>query len=119
MFSTILKDQKLPGYANPITIEVSVQQVLLTDGSMRSQWSIRLPEGGAKLPGTDPAPPLFEGDFPMSPPKAIMDALAAAFAASAPELVAGLTIRAEAAAKVETDRLAAAVNPSTPTEAPA
>lgn len=123
MFSTILKDQKLPGYSELITVEVSVQSILITNGNLQAQWSIQLPEGGARLPGTPSPAPLFNGNFDMVPPPQFVEGLSQFFMASAPGLVANLSVKAEAAAKAEADRLKPAeqpepVNPpAEPTEA--
>jgi hypothetical protein len=98
MFNIVLKDQKLPGYKELITVEVSVVALQITEGNLQAQWSIKLPESGPRLPGALPPAPLFSGSFDMPPPPAIMAGLGAFFQASAPNLVAGLLVKAEAAA---------------------
>jgi hypothetical protein len=108
MFDTIIKDKKLPGYANPLTVVVAVQSLLLTEGNMKAEWTIRLPEAGAKLPGALPPSPLFGGTFDMPPPLAIMQGLGGYFQATAPALVAGLSLKADAAAKLIADQAEAA-----------
>jgi hypothetical protein len=108
MFNSILKDQKLPGYAEKMTVEVAVQSLLITEGNLQAQWSIGLPQAGPRLPGTEPPAPLFKGNFNMLPPAAIMQGLGAYFQASAPALVDGLSTKADAAAKLIADAAAAA-----------
>jgi hypothetical protein len=108
MFATILENQKLPGYANKITVEVSVQSILITEGNLKAQWSIILPQFGPLLPGMASPSPLFSGEFDMPPPPAIVQALGGFFKASAPGLVAGLSVKAEAAAKLVVNQAAAA-----------
>ncbi len=122
MFSIILEDQQLPGYANPMTIQIDVPSILLTTGSLQAQWSISLPKGGPTLPGATPPPPLFANSFDMPAPPAIVAGLEAYFKASAPALVAGLLAKAQAA---EAAALAAAqpvadseVDPNSPNPTP-
>jgi hypothetical protein len=108
MFNTILKDQKLPGYAEKMTVEIAVQSLQITEGNLQAQWSIGLLQAGPRLPGTEPPTPLFKGSFDMPPPPAIMQGLGAYFRSSAPGLVAGLSVKADAAAKLIADAAAAA-----------
>lgn len=108
-------------------MEVSVQSLLITDANMQAQWSIRLPEAGARLPGAVPPPPLFSGAFDMPPSAQIMGGLGQYFQANAAGLVEGLNLRAEAAAKAEAVKAAppapvpvavpvsTEANPTTPT----
>jgi hypothetical protein len=98
MFNITLEDQKLPGYAGLITVEVSVAALQITEGNLQAQWSIKLPESGPRLPGSPPPAALFSGSFDMTPPPAMLAGLEAFFQASAPNLVAGLSVKAEAAA---------------------
>lgn len=111
MLDTILRNQKLPGYSEPMTVEVSVQAILITEGNLQAQWSIDLPRSGPKLPDAPSPTPLFKGSFDMPLPATILAGLSQIFQASAPGLVANLTLKAEAAAIAEADKLAAAVAP--------
>lgn len=120
MYNTILKSQKLPGYAELMTVEVSVQSILITEGNLQAQWSIDLPQSGPKLPGAPPPQSLFKGNFDMPTPASISTGLGQFFQSSAPGLVANLSAKADAAAKAEVDRLAAAATPAPmPPPAPA
>jgi hypothetical protein len=96
MFKINLKGQKLPGFTDLLDVDVVVTAITLTNGNMQSQWSIELPQSGNKLPGSEPLPPLFKGNFDKAPPQAMVDQLKAYFAAVAPGLVANLTAKANA-----------------------
>jgi hypothetical protein len=96
MFKINLKDQKLPGFTDLLDVDVVVTAVTLTNGNMQSQWSIELPQSGNKLPGSDPLPPLFKGNFDKVPPQAMVDQLKAYFISVAPGLVSNLTAKADA-----------------------
>jgi hypothetical protein len=96
MFKINLKDQKLPGFTDLLDVDVIVTAVTLTNGNMQSQWSIELPQSGNKLPGSEPLPPLFKGNFDKAPPQAMVDQLKAYFAVVAPGLVASLITKADA-----------------------
>jgi hypothetical protein len=97
MFKINLKDQKLPGFTDLLDVDVIVTAVTLTNGNMQSQWSIELPQSGNRLPGSEPLPPLFKGNFDKVPPQAMVDQLRAYFIATAPALVANLTAKSDAA----------------------
>lgn len=101
MFSITLKDQKLPGYSELITIEVNVAAVALTAGNLQAQWSIDLPQSGAKLAGAPQPSPLFKGNLDMPPPPAIMAGLEQFFKLAAGGLVANLSVKANAEAKAD------------------
>lgn len=96
LFTINLKDQRLPGYTNPLDVDVNVQSILITSGNLQAQWSIELPQSGNQLEGSSPLPPLFDGNLDMECPTPVIDSLTSFFNVSAPGLVANLSAKANA-----------------------
>jgi predicted ATP-grasp superfamily ATP-dependent carboligase len=99
LFTISFQDQKLPGFTNPLDIDVNVHVITITSGNLTTQWSIDLPQSGNRFPGSEPIPSLFANTYSVELPPEIEKELSKMFESQVHSLLENLIKIAESTAE--------------------